>query len=68
MFSFLFLPTFLVRKVKSTFFKEDYPSDFKLNAPSLNWLLFRISRLEAFFVTRGYTPFGTSLICIARNK
>lgn len=67
MYSFLVLPALLIRFIKSLFFKDYYPSDFKLSSPSVNNLLIRISNIERFFIENANIPFGTSLVCIAKK-
>ena len=66
-YSFLVLPVFLIRLIKQFFFKDYYPSDFKLSSPLVNSLLSFVCRFEKSFVTRATIPVGTSLIAIARK-
>lgn len=68
MYSFLVLPAFIIRKIKSFFSKEDYSSDFKISSSFTNHLLNFISQLESFFILTTNIPFGTSIIAVARKK
>lgn len=65
---FLIIPIFLVRLVKNFFFKNYYPSDFKLSNNTINYLLRNISGFERFFIPFLSLPFGTSLIVVARKE
>ena len=67
MFSFLFIPVFLIRLIKSKASKNHYPSDFQMNTPLLNYALLALARLELFFINYTTMPFGTSIVCIARK-
>lgn len=66
--SFLLLPAFFVRAIKTTIYKnKPYPSDFSHSSP----LLTPIIRLQSFFENRllEFTtiPFGLSLLLVARK-
>ncbi len=65
MYSFLILPVFFIRFIKKFFYKNHYPSDFKLSNKIVNRLLGSISALERFLIPHTNLPFGTSLIAIA---
>ncbi|OGM21887.1 hypothetical protein A2714_04155 [Candidatus Woesebacteria bacterium RIFCSPHIGHO2_01_FULL_38_9] len=65
---YLIIPVILIRFVKSKIFKTNYPSDFKLSSPIINWFFQKISYIERQIVARYYIPFGTSLICVAVKK
>lgn len=67
-YSFLILPAFLVRLVKTFLFKNYYPSDFKLSNKPFNFILGNISKFESFFLSFLNLPFGTSLIAIAQKN
>lgn len=60
MYSFLVLPAFIFRKLKS--YKKSYESDFSINPPFINFVFTLFSNIERYFVVRGLVPFGTSLI------
>lgn len=68
LYSFLFLPVFLIRSIKSKTNKGEYTSDFTLNPGLINWFLLKIARLEQQIVMYWQVPFGTSIICVARVK
>lgn len=68
MFSFLFIPIFIIRVVKSKISTKIYKSDFRINAPIINYLLTVASRVESYFIQHFNVPFGTSIICIARKQ
>ena len=67
MFSFLFIPVYLVRLIKSRPSKDRYSSDFQINTPLLNYALLALARLEHFFIRYTTIPIGTSIVCIARK-
>lgn len=66
-YSFLLLPAILIRTIKSLFYKNNYSSDFNLSNKPLNKLLIAIFNLERAFLGM-YTPFGTSIVCVAKNE
>lgn len=68
MFSFLLPPVFLLRKVKSFLYSNDYPSDFRLAPPLINFIMLNLSRIEHRFVLKNSIPFGTSIICVLSKK
>lgn len=68
MFSFLLPPVFILRKIKSLLYNNDYPSDFRLTHPVISFLLLGLSRLEHKFVLKKTIPFGTSIICILKKN
>jgi len=68
MFSFLFIPVYIIRLVKSKITSQNYRSDFRINTPLLNFLLYKISGIENYLMQYFNLPFGTSLICLARKK
>lgn len=65
MYSFLVLPVFIFRKLKSH--KKSYESDFLTNPPLINFLSTLLSNIERYFVVRGWVPFGTSLILVCKK-
>jgi len=67
-FSYLLIPAYVIRKIKSIFLKKDYPSDFKLSYAGINSVMVFIAKLEYFFIERGLVPFGTSIIYLARKR
>ncbi|MCL4354079.1 class I SAM-dependent methyltransferase [Patescibacteria group bacterium] len=67
-FSYLLIPAYVIRKIKSVFLKKDYPSDFKLSSKSINSTMFFVSKTEHFFSKRGLVPFGTSIIYLGRKN
>ncbi|MEK7573392.1 MAG: class I SAM-dependent methyltransferase [Patescibacteria group bacterium] len=68
MFSFLFLPVYIVRLIKSKISSGNYKSDFQINAPIINYLLLIISRIEGYFIQNLSIPVGSSMLCIAKKK
>jgi len=68
MFSFLVVPAFFVRLIKSKFFKKDYRSDFRLSILFLNWIFLQFSNLERLILLKKGIPFGTSIICLAQKR
>lgn len=65
--SFLVLPTWFIRKVKSLLYPNYYPSDFRLINPVLNALLYNLSLLEQQLISKVSLPLGTSLFCVAKK-
>lgn len=68
MYSFLILPVFVIRKIKSKFSNESYSSDFKLSSPAINFILGAISKLESLLIFSTSVPFGTSIVAVAKKK
>lgn len=68
LYSFLVIPSLIVRKVKQKLYENFYPSDFKLSSPLLNFLLNYLSKLEFFLADNFFIPFGTSIIAVAKKK
>lgn len=67
MYSFMFLPVVIIRFIKNIFFKNHYPSDFKLSNKAINFLLGYICAFESFFIINTSVSFGTSLVTVARK-
>lgn len=65
MYSFLLLPVFIFRKLKSQ--KKSYESDFSTNPALINAFFTFLSNIERHFVIRGLVPFGTSLIVVCKK-
>lgn len=68
LYSFLVLPTLIIRKIKQKLSKDFYSSDFKLSTSLLNFLLNNLSKLEFFLVEKLYIPFGTSILVVAKKN
>ncbi len=69
--SFLLLPVFLVRKIKTLLFKkDDYPSDFQIANPFLNSVLQRLSNFEKWVTFRLNIsiPFGLDILLVAQKQ
>lgn len=66
-YSFLILPALLIRTVKSLFYQDYYPSDFKLSNKIINALLGKLAEIERFFIINMSLPVGTSLIVVAQK-
>lgn len=67
MLSFLVVPAFMIRLIKSRFSTNNYSSDFKINSGIINTFLLFITKVEKFFILKLSIPFGTSLICVAKK-
>lgn len=68
LYSFLVIPVYLVRKIKQKlFYKQEYPSDFRLNNPLFNRLLNFLSFLEFKIAEKITLPFGTTILVIAKK-
>lgn len=68
MYTFLVLPVFLIRLVKSFFSKKYYSSDFKLSLPFLNFILKNLMNIEYLIIKDAYLPFGLSIIFVAQKN
>lgn len=68
LYSFLVIPTLLIRRMKEGIFKKSYPSDFKLSNSFLNSLLNNISKFEFQIAEHFSIPFGTSIIVVAKKN
>lgn len=64
---FLILPILIVRIFKSLFYKDYYPSDFKLSNKMMDVLLGKFAEVERFFIINMSLPVGTSLIVVAQK-
>lgn len=67
-YSFLFIPVFLIRLLKSIMKQRTYSSDFKINSPAINILLLYLSRIENRLLFKVSIPFGTSIICVLKKN
>jgi len=66
-FSFIVIPAYILRRIKSRLYGNNYPSDFKIVTPLLNSLLLHLSKLEKLFFLKTGIPFGTSIVCVAKK-
>lgn len=67
MFSFLPIPGMLIRLMKSRLPKDRYGSDFRLNCPIVNHILYVLCVLEQYVMKSVPLPFGTSIVCVAQK-
>lgn len=67
LYSFLYIPAFIVRSIKKLIYKNSYPSDFKLSSPLVNKMLIALSDFERKIIMNSTIPFGTSIICLAQK-
>jgi len=68
LYSFILIPTFLIRKIKTYFKSDHYSSDLKLSSNHYtNSLLLNISSLERKIANRFSLPFGLSIYCVAKK-
>jgi len=65
--TFLFPPIALVRIVSSYFNLNKRESDFNLNSPMINKILFAIFNTERWFLQRIDYPFGVSILSVYRK-
>lgn len=68
MYSFLVIPALLIRPIKSLFYQDKYPSDFKLSSSPIDWLLDKIANIETFLILKTLIPIGTSLVVVAQKN
>lgn len=67
LYSFILLPTFVIRKVKSKFMKK-YTSDLSLSSNKYtNSLLLKLSKHERNLTNYVSLPFGLSVYCVAKK-
>lgn len=67
LYSFLIIPTLLVRSIKSLSPNKSYSSDFKLSSPIINKLMIFVCDLERIVMMAISIPFGTSLVVLAKK-
>ena len=67
LYSFLIIPAFLVRSIKSLSSNKSYSSDFKLTSPIINKLMILVCDLERILMMWASIPFGTSLVVLAKK-
>lgn len=68
LYSFLFLPALVIRFTKSFFYKDFYPSDFRLSWPVINHLGLLLAKIEQLILKIYQPPIGTSIVCVAEKK
>ena len=66
--SFLVLPVFVIRRLKSALKPKNYGSDFRLGNQFINRLLLKVSHAEQQTVMRHGLPFGLSILALARKR
>lgn len=66
-YSFLVLPALIVRNIKKIFYKDYYPSDFKLSNSLINNILITLANIERIFIINFKVPLGTSLVAVAKK-
>lgn len=67
MYSFLVIPAILIRTIKSWRHRDNYPSDFKISPPLVNWVANLMAQLESIIIIHSYVPFGLTLIAVAQK-
>ena len=68
MYSFLIVPAFITRRIKSFFAKDYYISDFKISFSFLNYILEKMAFIEFLIIKKINLPFGTSIIIEAQKN
>lgn len=66
--SFLILPVFIVRKLKSLIKSKAYGSDFRIGNSFVNSLLLGLSKFERDLILKHGLPFGLSIIVLAKKS
>jgi SAM-dependent methyltransferase len=66
-FSFLVIPVFLIRLVKSRLPEDQYGSDFRLTSPIINRILYTVCVLEQYIMGIVPLAFGTSIVCVSQK-
>ena len=67
-YSFLVLPSLIIRGIKKIFYKDYYPSDFKLSNKIINDFLITLANIERIFIINFKIPFGTSVVAVAKKN
>ncbi len=68
-YSFLFIPAYVVRYVKSLLYKgKSYPSDFSHTNSLVNTLFSLLFWIESVWMRILPVPFGTTLFCVAQKR
>lgn len=68
LYSFLVVPTLIVRRIKEKLFNEKhYPSDFLLSNPILNKILGFLANMEFKLAQKMFFPIGTTLLVICQK-
>ncbi|MBI3341924.1 class I SAM-dependent methyltransferase [Candidatus Curtissbacteria bacterium] len=65
--SFLVLPVYIIRKIKTVLAPSEYGSDFRIGSPFVNNILMKLSDLERRLVIKSGIPFGLSIIVVAKK-
>lgn len=66
--SFLVLPVYIVRKLKSLIKSKDYGSDFRIGNSFINKSLLGLSKFERDVVLKHGVPFGLSIVVLSKKK
>lgn len=67
-YSFLVVPVWIVRKLKSNSRSQKYESDFKLGSPLINTILGKVAAFERRLLWSLPLPFGTSVFASAQKE
>jgi ubiquinone/menaquinone biosynthesis C-methylase UbiE len=65
--SFMVLPVYAFRKLKTIFKPLDYGSDFKVGSPFVSVPLLYVTNLEHALITSTSIPFGMSIVVLAKK-
>lgn len=68
LYSFLVLPAFVIRIIKSRFSKKTYTSDFQITNAVLNNFFLFLTQIERTIIRFAAIPFGTSIFCVIQNE
>lgn len=68
LYSFLVLPVFIIRLIKSLFSSKNYTSDFQLSPPGIGWVAGILVAAESFIAKVYSVPIGLSLIAVAEKR
>lgn len=65
--SFLVLPVYLVRKIKTLTSNKNYGSDFRIGNLFINRVMLTLAKVEHFVIKHTSVPFGLSIVVICKK-
>lgn len=68
MYSFLVIPVYITRYIKSKVSHDDYTSDFRINNKVVNLFFLFLTKVEQLYMKNFFIPFGTSILCVCTKK
>lgn len=65
--SFLLLPVFLIRKIKTLTNKQAYGSDFRIGSSLVNQMMLLFTKIEHLVIEYASIPFGLSIVVLCKK-